>query len=195
MAETPPVKSHSVDEPGISTYLSPDDTHTHTQHLLDLSEQFPCSAFLTLMETRSRDQINRNFHWSRPVRYVCSICRCREQQRGEATCRWSVIPVMMVRYSKRTLSTLPIKPLHPSWMWLFPVLFRSRVVLAQWHCMFIRHHRGSRKNGLNQTLRPWGENVFYQQIDESNHQMTFTWQLHISSLPFLTFCLSVGRSW
>lgn len=56
----------------LSAYLSSDkttkQTHTHT-HLLDLSEQFSGSAFQTLMETRSGDQINRNFHWQ-----ACEVC-------------------------------------------------------------------------------------------------------------------------
>lgn len=42
--------------------------NTHT-HLLDLSEQFSGSAFQTLMERRSGDQINRNFHWQ-----ACEVC-------------------------------------------------------------------------------------------------------------------------
>lgn len=59
--------------------------HTHAQThntcWTGLSS-FPAVSFFTLMETQSRDQINRNFHWSRPLKYVCPICWCRDEERA-----------------------------------------------------------------------------------------------------------------
>lgn len=54
-----------VSERGTSAYLS---TTTHPQHLPDWSEQFLSAQpvfffFRALMETKGKEQINRNFHW------------------------------------------------------------------------------------------------------------------------------------
>lgn len=116
----------------------------------------------------------------------------------EAVCRWGVIPVMMTgRYSRHTLSSLPIKLPRPSRMWPFPVLLRSRVVLAQWCGMFISHHRGSKKKkkkkmGLNLALRPWEGNVF---ISKAINQTAKRHSQASNTLPVSTFIINSSQWW